>query len=215
MKHDRNAYLFINTGNVNTLQQLKVHTINKALKKACKELGIGKPIRAYSFKRSSINNAIMKNENPMITMYKSGWTRIERINSYNKTKPKAVFQQELIEKGLIEGKKGDFGIIKTKVCLFCNAPAGFSEIICPKCKRPLDRQKIKEEAEHKDKEIRVLRQEIKAMNNKFDGAKSELMQDLMKEILKIKGGQKSDFDENSSGNAHRASPQKAALASFP
>ena len=65
-----------------------------------------------------------------------------------------------------------------------------------------------------EEEIEILREEIKTMNNKFEGAKTEMVQELMREILKIKDGQKIDH-ENSMENAQQANPQKSASTSSP
>jgi len=182
LKHDKNAYLFINTGNTNRLKQLRVEAINNALKKACKDLQIDKPIRCYSFKRTTINYDAENDENPITVMYNAGWTSISRFDSYKKKKPRHIYNRQLINKGLKNEEKPAINLKEQKKCHFCNTPVGFSEVICPQCSRPLDQQKIAEKAEAKEQEIGQLKQEISMLTKQFDSFKQQVLAGMVSEI---------------------------------
>lgn len=177
-KNSKKAYLFINTGNTNTLKQLKPSNINKMLRKACKDLSIDKPITCYSLKRNGVTLRRLRGESDMEIQHAARWTSTKQLKTYDLSSQDEAFKLALEKRGLVEPNKKSKNGLKTKICSFCNEKAGFGEIICPKCKRPLDRDAILDQKK-KDEEIGKLKDQIKNI-------KQEILKDLTAQILQVK-----------------------------
>jgi len=184
LKRDAQAFLFINTGVTNRCQQLKPQNINKMIRIACKDLGIDKPITCYSLKRNGVTIRRLRGESDMEIQHAARWTSTKQLKTYDLTNQEEAFKRELEKRGLIPATNGH--TLKTQKCDFCNNFAGFGEIICQQCKRPLARQAIREEVKQKDGEIQQLREELARLSNQFGFLKTQLLQQFREEILKAK-----------------------------
>ncbi len=178
-KNSKKAYLFINTGNTNTLKQLKPSNINKMLRKACKDLTIDKPITCYSLKRNGVTLRRLRGESDMEIQHAARWTSTKQLKTYDLSSQDEAFKLALEKRGLVKSDKKSKDNLKTKTCLFCDEKAGFGEISCPKCKRPLDRNIILEQKK-KDEEIEQLKQTIKNF-------KQEVLSELSQQIFEVMG----------------------------
>lgn len=185
-KKDKKAFFFINTGNTNTLKQLKPSNINKMIRKACKDLDINKPITCYSLKRNGVTIRRLKGESDMEIQHAARWTSTKQLKTYDLSSQDEAFKLALEKRGLIKSDKGSANKLEIKICSFCGEQAGFGEINCPKCKHPLDRDVVVSEMK-KDEEITRLNETINHMNSQFANIKEEILRELTQEILRVKG----------------------------
>ncbi len=154
-KSDPDAYLFLDEKK----KQLHPDTVNDLLKKACAELGIGKHITCYSFKRNGITTDLANGVPPQDVKYKSRWTSMRPLNSYDMNTQEDAFQRDLTRKGLLTDTKGQHSTPKTKQCPFCSfAQIGFSEDTCPKCLRLVDSDKIREKMRSDDEGLEKVKE---------------------------------------------------------
>ena len=184
-KNNGKAFLFINTGNTNTLKQLKPSNINKMIRKACKDLKINKPITCYSLKRNGVTMRRLRGESDMEIQHAARWTSTKQLKTYDLSSQDEAFKLALEKRGLLKQNKHSEKGLKTKICFFCNEKAGFSEINCPKCKRPLDRNTVLEQ-QNKDEKIQNLKMTIESMDSKFENLKQEILRELTGEILQAR-----------------------------
>lgn len=182
---NKNAFIFVNTGNTNTLKQLHPANINKMLRKACKDLGIDKPITCYSLKRVGVSIRRIRGESDMEIQKNARWTSLKQLPTYDQTDQEDALKIALQRRGLVSIDKKTMEVPKSKKCTFCNQVAGFSETICPNCSHPLDRKLIVDEKK-KDEEIQELRMTVSDYKNHFKEFKNEILKDFAAEILKIK-----------------------------
>ncbi len=185
LNQDKQAFLFINTGTTNTCQQLKPNNINKMIRKACKDLNIYKPITCYSLKRNGVTIRRLRGESDMEIQHAARWTSTKQLKTYDLSNQDEAFKIALQKRGLIKSDDNSSEAIKAKTCPFCKENIGFHEMICPKCKHLVDRNKILSEKQ-KDEEIQDLKDSIKNMNDHFKIMKQELLQELSQEIIQIK-----------------------------
>jgi len=181
-KNNGKAFLFVNIGNTNTLKQLKPSNINKMIRKACKDLKINKPITCYSLKRNGVTMRRLRGESDMEIQHAARWTSTKQLKTYDLSSQDEAFKLALEKRGLLKQDKHSEKGLKTKTCFFCKEKAGFSEINCPKCKRPLDRDTVLEQ-QKKDEKIQQLKITITNMDNRFDSIKQEIIRELTEEIL--------------------------------
>jgi len=181
-KNDKNAFIFINTGNTSTLRQLRPENINKMLRKACKDLGIDKPITCYSLKRSGVTLRKLRGESDLEIQHAARWTSTKQLKTYDLTDQDDAFKLSLQKRGLIPSDKNSTETPRPKICAFCNETAGFAETICPKCKHPLERDLILNDKK-KDEELHVLRKTVKDFTSQFDNIKQEILKELSKKII--------------------------------
>jgi integrase len=194
LKKDKQAHLFLNIGNTNTLKQLKPATINKAIRKACKDLNINKPITCYSLKRNGVTIRRLRGESDMEIQHAARWTSTKQLKTYDLSNQDEAFKLALEKRGLIKPDKQAARTLKSKTCLFCNAKAGFGEISCPKCKRPLNRNGILNEKQ-KDEEIQQLKQSITEMKSLFENLKQETLHKFAQQILEVKNTGRLSYPE--------------------
>lgn len=187
LKHDKQAFLFINTGSNNRCKQMKPTNVNKFIRKACVELNIDKPITCYSLKRNGVTMRRLRGESDVEIQHAARWTSTKQLKTYDLSSQDEAFKIALQKRGLITLDENLSELPKTKICPFCEETIGFSETFCPKCKHPLERNFVLNEKE-KDEEIQRLRQSVSNMNSQFENIKNELMQELTREILKAKSG---------------------------
>ena len=185
-KKHKKAFFFINTGNTNTLKQLKPTNINKMLRKACKDLNINKPITCYSLKRNGVTLRRLRGESDMEIQHAARWTSTKQLKTYDLSNQDEAFKLALEKRGLIKSDKQSTNKLEIRTCSFCGEKAGFGEISCPKCKRTLDRDIVVSEIK-KDEEIQTLKETITKMNSQVGNIKQEILRELTQEILLRKG----------------------------
>ena len=190
LKNDKKAFLFINTGNTNTLKQSRPENINKHIRKACKDLNIDKPITCYSLKRNGVTIRRLRGESDLEIQHAARWTSTDQLKTYDLSNQDEAFKIALEKKGIIKPDSQTAKTLKTKTCPFCNEKAGFGEIICNKCQHPLDRDLILSEKQ-KDEEIERLKQSVTNINSQFETIKQQIMQELTEQILQTKQVQES------------------------
>jgi len=178
LKQNKDAYLFINTGTTNTCKQLKPSNINKMLRKACKDLKIEKPITCYSLKRNGITKRRLEGESEVEIQHAARWSSPKQLKTYDMSNQEEAFKLTLIRRGIIETDEQTAKKLKTRICNFCQEPAGFGEIICQKCKHPLNKRLILDE-KRKDEEIKNLKTIIANL-------KIEIIKEIREEILQYK-----------------------------
>lgn len=180
-KTDKNAFIFVNTGNTGTLRQLRPENINKMLRKACKDLKIDKPITCYSLKRSGVTLRKLRGESDVEIQHVARWSSTKQLKTYDLTDQDDAFNLTLQKRGLIPSDKTT-ETPKSKICAFCGEIAGFAETICPKCKHPLTRDLILDEKK-KDEEIQNLRKTIECFSSQVGNMKEEILNELSLAIL--------------------------------
>tara|TARA_B100000614_G_scaffold254552_1_gene270051 strand:- start:2282 stop:3589 length:1308 start_codon:yes stop_codon:yes gene_type:complete len=187
-KNDGEAYIFINTGNTGTLRQMRPENINKMLRKACKDLGINKPITCYSLKRSGVTLRKLRGESDVEIQHAARWTSTKQLKTYDLTDQDDAFNLSLQKRGLIPAQK-QTEMPESKKCPFCGEMSGFAETICSKCKHPFERGMVLDEVA-KDEEVRTLKATVKNFTSQFETFKQEIMEDLSKQILEKIGPKK-------------------------
>ena len=110
------------------------------------------------------------------------WTSISQLKTYDLSSQDEAFMVALEKKGIIKSDTQTMDRLKTKVCPYCNETVGFGEIICHKCKHPLNREVVLKEKQ-KDEYIKKLEENISNMENKFSNIKQEVMLELMQQIM--------------------------------
>ena len=141
-----NAFLFINERG----RQLNPWAANKKIKIARKRLGIKKPITNYSLKRSGVTLRRQRGDSDTTIQHIAGWTSTKQLKTYDLTVQDDVFKIELAKRGIIKDTQYKKYAPKTKKCLFCETDNGFAQEMCSTCKRPLDREKIRQSLGEKE-----------------------------------------------------------------
>ena len=149
LKSDPNAFLFICESNSVRFQQMTPKSINFHLRQACKDLGINKKITCYSLKRMGITIDRMNGVPDNIIIAKAGWVDGKQLSCYDLGTRKEKLRMSLIRKGLVkpQDEKEQKFVPKQKQCTFCQTLNTHTEKLCLSCKRPLDREKIRAQAE--------------------------------------------------------------------
>ncbi len=149
-----NSPLFVTLCSNRERKRLTPRTVNFILRKKLKELGINKPIRNYSLKRSGVTNKYLTGESPAIIQKQAGWRSVRQLQTYDISEEEDWFQEELVRKGIIKGdEKNKHLKVTIRHCNACNEINPASNDYCSRCKRPLDRSKILEEEKlQKEKE---------------------------------------------------------------
>lgn len=182
LKNERKSFLFINTGNTARLGQLRPANINKLIHRACKDLGIEKPITCYSLKRAGVTFRRLRGESDMEIQHAARWTSSRQLKTYDLSTQDEAFRLALEKRGLIPTSGANGKIAGTKACLICGEKSGFAETTCQKCLRPLDRSTIVEESK-KDEVIWKLRETIANVERKFESIKHEILKELSEKVL--------------------------------
>ena len=134
------AFLFLNERG----GQLNPWAANKKIKAARKRLGIKKPITNYSLKRSGVTLRRQRGDSDTTIQHIAGWTSTKQLKTYDLTAQDDIFNIELAKRGIIKDPQYKKYAPKTKKCPFCETDNGFAQEMCSTCKRPLDREKIRE-----------------------------------------------------------------------
>lgn len=164
-KQNKAAYVFINVGDKKQGSQMTPFTVNAMIRRACKKLNIDKPVTCYSLKRNGVTFRRLRGDSDVEIQHAARWTSTKQLKTYDMSQQEDAFKLELVKKGLIKpSKEMEHLAPALKTCFFCETKAGFNEDICPNCKRPLDRERIKQqEIEHQNRnseEIRKLKDRL-------------------------------------------------------
>lgn len=183
--NNKNAPLFLNTGNTNTLKKLRPENINKMLHTACKVLGIDKPITCYSLKRNGVTMRRLNGQTDMEIQHAARWTSTKHLQAYDLSNQTEALNRELQKRGLAPNTPTT-PPQKNKTCAYCNATNGKTETICQNCKRPLNRTAIIQEAQQKEQQVQQLQNQIATLNQQFEAAKTQMLKEIMTTITQNK-----------------------------
>ena len=182
---NKNAPLFLNTGNTNTLKKMRPENINKMLHTACKVLGIDKPITCYSLKRNGVTMRRLNGQTDMEIQHAARWTSTKHLQTYDLSNQTEALNRELQKRGLAPTNPTSPPQTNKK-CLYCQATNGKTETICTQCKRPLDRTAIIQETQKKEHEVQQLQTQITTLNQQLQTAKTQILQEIMNTITQNK-----------------------------
>jgi integrase/ribosomal protein L40E len=144
-KGDKDSFLFVNQGNSNKCCQMKPENVNKHIRTALKYLKIDKNITCYSLKRNGVTIRRLRGESDVEIQRIAGWTSTKQLQTYDKSNFDEVLRIQLIKRGLAKPQENEAHLIpQVKLCSVCGARAAPTDINCPKCLRPLDREKLKQ-----------------------------------------------------------------------
>lgn len=182
LKNDPNAFFFLN----NKHSQARPESLNKRIRKAEAILNIPH-ITNYSLKRNGVTFDLLAGKRPQTIQHKARWTSLKQLSTYSKMTQEDNFNIEGIKKGRITDKKliakyeGLIGVNderEAKKCVICGHIAGFEDEICDNCKRPLDREKIREQIEQRDTLANEV-QELKKLVEKHEDRITYLIDNLV------------------------------------
>lgn len=161
---DKNSFLFINIGRKGFGSQMSPFNLNRMLRLACKDLGINKPITAYSLKRNGVTLRRLRGDSDVEIQHIARWTSTKQLKIYDKSDQEDALRLSLVKKGMLQDDRYKQYEPKTKTCIFCGAVNGFTSESCSNCKRPLDRRKVEEEFrnyEQMKKDMAAMEQRLK------------------------------------------------------
>ncbi|HLC53267.1 MAG TPA: hypothetical protein VJK03_01870, partial [Candidatus Nanoarchaeia archaeon] len=169
LKEDPEAYFFINLGTRRKYGQLKPFAANILIKRRCKRLRINKPITLYSLKRNGVTYCRLRGDSDVDIQHRARWSSTKQLKTYDLSHQEDSFKLELIKRGIITPDEQHKELApRTKQCIFCQAVNGVAEAICTKCKRPLDRRVIEEEAKIQEQEKETLREELQKLQQQMN-----------------------------------------------
>jgi integrase len=168
-RNNKESFLFLNEYG----DQLTPFAINKKIKRSCRVLEIDKPVTCYSIKRFGVTSRVLQGNDPSTIQKIAGWKSTKQLRTYDQSDQEDVFKIELAKRGLIKSEKFKEFLPETKKCSICGEEnIGFSEDLCPNCKRSLDRDKIKQESEFLNMEtIMKLVETVNELKKDMDGIK--------------------------------------------
>tara|TARA_Y100000310_G_scaffold337733_1_gene425554 strand:- start:1911 stop:3353 length:1443 start_codon:yes stop_codon:yes gene_type:complete len=163
-KNDPEAFLFIINERYKKGEQQKPFNLNKRLRLACAKLKINKRITCYSLKRNGVTFKRLSGYSDVEIQHIARWTSTKQLKTYDLSEADDTFKNALIQRGIIKSDNNNNKLVsEVKTCLFCDKLNSFTNTMCEVCKRPLDRKKIFEQEQHKDKEIDELRSQIQKL----------------------------------------------------
>ncbi len=174
-KNNKDSFLFVNLSDREFGQQFKPKNINNKLKTACKYLKIDKPVTAYSLKRNGVTFRRLRGDSDMEIQHAARWTSTKQLKTYDMSHQEEALKIELVKRGIIQDKKYKDLQPKVKECLFCNAKHGFTAEICENCKRPLDRNKIRELESKREFDYQKLNKELEGIKQYMQDNKKYAM----------------------------------------
>lgn len=208
LRGDPNAFLFVNTGDTNRCQQLRPKNVNKLIRKACKDLGINKPITCYSLKRNGVTMRRLRGESDMEIQHAARWASTKQLKTYDLSSQEEAFSRKLQRRGLMPAASVD--PLKAKQCEFCGTASGFEDVVCQRCKRPLERDSIRKEAQSKENELKELKGEVARLTNQLLTVRGQIVQEVARELLRHQRFPERPASENPRRKHARASAASAA-----
>lgn len=181
MKKDKRAYLFPNI-NGKIGGQMTPANVNKKLRNACKALKLDKPITCYSLKRNGVTFRRARGDSDSQIQHAARWTSTKQLKVYDLSTQEDSFKIELAKRGIIKDDRLKEYYPKTKTCQYCGQSNGFNEDYCNKCRRSLNREKIKE-AIAQQEELMSYKEEIKLIIEFF---KHEEIKELFQKVIRLK-----------------------------
>ena len=179
--HNPDAFLFVNTGHSRRCAQLKPANINKAIRLACRNLGIDKPITCYSLKRNGVTLRRLRGESDMEIQHAARWTSSKQLKTYDLSTQDEAFRRELEKRGLVPSTDTTSAVPAT--CAFCGQRAGVGDSSCERCRRQLDRSLLVEDAKNKNNEVDALRRQVSELTARIQAVKDEVLPAMMRDIL--------------------------------
>jgi len=173
LRHDKDAFLFINLGDRGRHGQLTPGSINKHLREKLRLLGISKRITCYSFKRNGVTIRRLRGDSDVSIQRAAGWTSTRQIRTYDLSNAEDAFKIELVKRGLLQDKAYEQFRPMSKSCQFCGQVNGMAEAICAKCKRPLDREQLEQEITSRENAIQQEREEQERLRSELSQLRSE------------------------------------------
>lgn len=144
LKAKADAFLFVNLGDRGKFEQFTPFNANKHLRRACKYLGINKAITAYSLKRAGVTFRRLRGDPDSVIQKVAGWSSTRQLKTYDQSNIDDVIRLELVKRGFVKPTKNEQHLVpKVKKCIVCNAMATQTDQNCPRCLRPLDREKLR------------------------------------------------------------------------
>lgn len=140
-KSDPNAWIFVNYSRVGSCERLSPDAIRFKLRRACKGLGIDKPITAYSFKRVGVTHLRLAGTPDVTIQHRAGWTSTKQIRTYDQSGQSDSFKAEAVKRGFITAEQGGVALLTIRKCIFCGFDNKPTDVYCGRCKRSLDREK--------------------------------------------------------------------------
>ena len=154
LKHDPEAYLFVNLQN-HVGRPLTPFNINKHIRNACHHLGMRKNITCYSLKRNGVTFRRLRGESDFEIQHAARWTSARQVKTYDLSVQEDAFKRQLEKRGILAAEAKQLQP-STKRCAFCQAVCGFTARTCGNCLRPLDRKSILEEVQRQGQLERAL-----------------------------------------------------------
>ena len=147
LRHDPEAFFFINLSVNGRYKQLKPSAINKHLKEKSRLLGIRKRITCYSFKRNGVTLMRARGDSELEIQHRARWRSLKPLKSYDMNQREDAIRITLAKRGLITEDRFQESQPLSKKCLYCECVNGIADDICSRCKRPLDRERIRKQVE--------------------------------------------------------------------
>ena len=181
LKKDKNSFLFIGYDKRDVSKQLNPNNINERIRNALKTLGIDKAATCYSIKRNGVTFARLRGDSDISIQHRAGWTSTRQLRTYDLSDQEDSFKMELVKRGLVKDTEKKFPKleIQSKECLFCNCKNKFTDDFCSNCKRPLDREQIRQYEEKQADAMLKLKQAIVILAKNLD----DKTKDDLKKIL--------------------------------
>lgn len=174
LRHDPEAFFFLNLSSNKRYRQLKPSAVNKHLREKSNLLGIRKKVTCYSFKRNGITLMRQRGDSDLEIQHRARWSSMKPLRSYDLNNAEDALKIALSKRGLIQEEGSGSVRATSKRCLFCEKVNGISDDFCASCKRPLDRKRIQQEAEARGKLLEQqkgdnlrLAQELKAVKEQL------------------------------------------------
>ena len=186
LRNNPDAYFFINLGDFGKYKQLKPFNINKHLREKLKLIGINKKVTCYSLKRSGVSFRRIRGDSDVSIQHAARWTSSKQLKTYDLSEHDETFKIELAKRGLIKDKKYKQYQVTTKKCIFCEHINGIADDICANCKRPLNREKIVQEQQSREKELQNLKQELGVIQERQEA--DLVVKEFIQKLSKSKEG---------------------------
>ena len=159
LKHDREAYLFLNVKDqgfrgVVGYKRLGIDNTLKILKNAAERAGIKKNVYPHLLRHSRTTNLLIDGVPAPIVQQLGGWADIQQLSQrYGHVNSEDARMFFLKQRGLIEGGKSRDSSLDVKICPRCNGKNESTNDYCNKCWLPLN-MKVAVKEREAEKEIK-------------------------------------------------------------
>ena len=159
LKHDREAYLFLNVKDqsyrgVVGYKRLGIDNTLRILKEAAKRVGIKKNVYPHLLRHSRTTNLLIEGVPMPIIQQLGGWADIQQLSQrYGHVNSEDARVFFLKQRGLIEVEKSRDSSLDVKVCTRCEEKNESTNDYCKKCWLPLN-MKVAIKEREAEKEIK-------------------------------------------------------------